>query len=506
MNILSDTQIKQADAHTIRNQNITSEALMERAANKVFQWIRENYSSNSIEAVMLFCGPGNNGGDGLAVGRMLYEADYNIKVFILDFEKNSSPDFDSNLQKLEARNIPVYRILSETDFPEIGENTLVVDSIFGVGLNRTPNSWVKKLIQYLNSSKGIKISIDMPSGLFANAPVTDFNAVVKSSVILTFQSPKFSFFLPENAEVIQHVEVLNIKLDADFIQSLTPLAKLITLSEVTQLIKNRKKFSHKGTYGHVAVIGGRHGMIGAASLTSKAAYRAGAGKVTVVVPQCGYAIIQATLPEALVITDIDKNEHSKIEIKAEEYSAIAVGMGMGNTEKTAAATFKFLKSCQKPMVIDADGLNILAEQSEFLNLIPEQSILTPHPKELERLLGKWKNDYDKIEKIKAFTKKYNVLVVLKGAHTMTIYKDKIFINSTGNPGMATAGSGDVLSGIIAALLAQNYTPIMAASLGVYLHGMAGDIASEKIGEHALMASDLIDNLGAAFNKIKNHII
>src|SRR5690625_2352447 len=278
MNILSDTQIKQADAHTIRNQNITSEALMESAANKVFQWIRENYSSNSIEAVMLFCGPGNNGGDGLAVGRMLYEADYNIKVFILDFEKNSSPDFDSNLQKLEARNIPVYRILSETDFPEIGENTLVVDSIFGVGLNRTPNSWVKKLIQYLNSSKGIKISIDMPSGLFANAPVTDFNAVVKSSVILTSQSPKFSIFLPKNAEVIQHVEVLNIKLDADFIQSLTPLAKLITLSEVTQLIKNRKKFSHKGTYGHVAVIGGRHGMIGAASLTSKAAYRAGAGK------------------------------------------------------------------------------------------------------------------------------------------------------------------------------------------------------------------------------------
>jgi len=506
MNVLSDKQIKQADAYTIRNQNISSEALMERAATKIFQWISENYPSDSIEEVILFCGSGNNGGDGLAVGRMLFEAGYKIKIYILDFKEKYTSDFKSNFQKLEARNIPVYRIFSEKDFPKIDEKMLVVDSIFGVGLNRTPDSWIKKLIQHLNTSKAIKISIDMPSGLFSNAPVTDFNTVVKSSVILTFQCPKFSFFLPENAEIIQHVEVLDINLDSDFIQSLTPLAKLVTLNEATQLIKNREKFSHKGTYGHVAVIGGRHGMIGAAYLTAKAAYRSGGGKVTVVVPKCGYQIIQTTLPEALVITDSDQNEHSKIEVKAEEHSTIAVGMGMGNSKKSSAAFLTFLKSCRKPLVIDADGLNILAEQPEFLNLIPEQSILTPHPKELERLIGKWKNDFDKIEKVKAFSKKLNVIVVLKGAHTMTIYKDKIFINSTGNPGMATAGSGDVLSGIIAGLLAQDYTPIIAAYLGVYLHGMAGDIASEKIGEHALMASDLIDNLGVAFKKIKNHII
>lgn len=502
MIVLSGKQIKQADAVSIRNQNISSEELMERAANKVFEWICRKYPAASTETVSVFCGPGNNGGDGLALGRMLYKANYKVKIFTLEFTKNNSSDFLSNLQKLKSNNIPVYPISSANDFPFIDEKMLVIDSIFGIGLSRTPDSWIKELIQHLNKSKATIISIDMPSGLFAEAPVMDFDAVIKASVTLTFQCSKLSFFLPENTEIIERVEVLNIGLDIDFIQSLTPLAQIVTLNGIKNQLKKRKKFSHKGTFGHVAVIGGSYGMIGAAYLTSKAAYRTGAGKVTVVVPKCGCEIIQTTLPEAMVITDIDDNEHTEIAIKEEQYSAIAIGMGIGVSEKVNNALIMFLKSCKKPMVIDADALNILANYPEYLQFIPEQSILTPHPKELAGLIGKWKHDYEKIDKVKLLSKKLNVIIVIKGAHTMTIYKDEIFINSTGNPGMATAGSGDVLSGIIAGLIAQKYSPLIAAYLGVFMHGLAGDFAQEKMGMHAMTASDLIDNLGNAFNKIK----
>ena len=497
MKIFSSEQLYQADKATTESQNITSEELMERAGIQVFNWLHERLQGAQVP-IHIFCGIGDNGGDGLVVGRKLIENGYNVIVYVVNCRDKRSQNFLHNYDKIKnvTKNWPIL-MKGEEDFPEINSEDIIVDGIFGIGLNRCPKGWVKKLIQYLNKSKAFKLAIDIPSGLYSNTPLEDFDAVLIANHTLTFQTPKLSFFLPETAPFVSSFDVLDIGLDRGFLNNTEPVAQLISKAEAQRFYNPRNKFGHKGTFGHTLIVAGSYGKIGAAVLSATAAFRIGAGMVTAFVPKCGYTILQTAIPEAMVITD--KEEHFVSDISFDfEPAAIGIGMGIGKNEATVAALKNILENAKTPMVIDADALNILSENKEFLKLLPKNAILTPHPGELKRLVGEWKNDYDKLEKVKKFSKKHEVVAIIKGAYSVTVYGEKIYINTSGNPGMATAGSGDALSGVITGLLSQGYDPLLASVFGVYMHGKAGDIAASQTGYEAMMAGDIIDNLSEAY--------
>lgn len=495
MKILSASQLHEADSITLVKQGIDSAELMERAATKVFDWLHKKLQSRP-SIIHIFCGIGNNGGDGLVVGRLLIESGYNVKVYVVDYSEKRSKDFLINYDRLEKMTNSIL-IRNEDDFPEIRAEDVIVDAIFGIGLNRSPEGWVKKMIQYLNASEAFRLAIDIPSGLFANIPVSDMEAVFKADVTLTFQAPKLSFFLPETAPFVSDFEVLNIGLDSKYIHNSTPLAQIVQKSLVQKLYLPREKFGHKGTYGHGLIVAGSYGKIGAAVLSTRATLKAGAGMVTAFIPKCGYQIMQTAVPEAMVGTDEGENCIEKISIDFNP-AAVGVGMGIGKNILTARALGQLFQNYSCPFVIDADALNLISDDADLMKMVPINSILTPHPGELKRLIGSWNDDYDKLEKTKSFSQKQEVVVVIKGAFTTIVFGDKLFINSTGNPGMGTAGSGDVLSGILTGLLCQGYDPISASIFGVYIHGRAGDIASHQFGYEALIASHIIENIGNAY--------
>jgi len=352
-------------------------------------------------------------------------------------------------------------------------------------------------MKHLNGSEAFILSIDLPSGVFMDRAVEKKEAVVKANHVLSFQTPKLIFFLPETGIFSNQWEVLDIGLDPEYLSKAEAEFELIGKNEVLPIYVPREKFSHKGTYGHSMIIGGSYGKIGAVSLAAKACLNIGSGLVTAYVPKCGYVPLQTVLPEAMVITDQEEEHISSVRFEIEP-NAIGIGVGIGLEKGTITAFSKFLDKAKTPLVIDADGLNILSENKKLLKKLPAKSVLTPHPKELERLVGKWKDDFEKLKKSKAFAKKYNVILLIKGAHSITVYDNKGYINTTGNPGMATAGSGDALTGIITGLIAQGYETLDATIFGAYLHGRAGDIAVEETGYQALTTSKLIDSIGLAF--------
>lgn len=497
MKIFSSEQFYQADAITTEKQGITSADLMERAGTQIYNWLHHRMQGAQVP-VHIFCGIGNNGGDGLVVGRLLIESGYLVHMYVVNCSDKRSKNFLINYDRIKNITKEWPKLMkSETDFPEIHPDDIIIDAIFGIGLNRCPGGWVKQLIQYLNESKAFKLAVDIPSGMHANLPLEDPEAVLKANHTLTFQSPKLAFFLPETGAFVPYFEVLDIGLDPQFLSETAPIAQLIDKAEAQQFYKQRAKYDHKGTYGHALIVGGSYGKIGAVVLSSKATLKIGAGMVTVFSPKCGYNMLQTAFPEAMVVTD--KSDHHISEITTEFIpSAIGIGMGMGTHPESLSALKELFKSSKAAMVIDADALNALSQSKELLKVLPKQSILTPHIGELKRLIGDWTNDYDKLEKATAFAKKHKAILVLKGANTITIFDEKLYINSTGNPGMATAGSGDVLSGMITGLVSQGYDPLLSAVFGVYLHGSAGNIASQSMGFEAVTASDIIDNIGNAY--------
>ncbi|MEX0274718.1 MAG: NAD(P)H-hydrate dehydratase [Flavobacteriaceae bacterium] len=496
MKLFTAEQIYAADKFTIEKQGTSSDALMERAAVQLFNWLHMRMQGAPVK-IHLFCGIGNNGGDGIALARHLQEHGYNIGVYVVNYSKTRSKDFLINLDRLKARKLWPTFLEDAKNLPAIGPDDIIVDAIFGIGLNRPPAKWVVDLMGHLHRSRAFILSIDIPSGLFTHKMPEDPNAVIQSNFVLTIQAPKLVFFLPQTGPYVQQWAVLDIGLDSEYLYKTETEFELVGKPQVQPLYRSRSKYSHKGTYGHSLIIGGSYGKIGAVSLSAKASLRTGTGLVTVYVPQCGYIPLQTSLPEAMVLTDQEEGKISKIAYDLDP-SAIGIGMGMGTTKETSKAFSDFLDSVEVPLVIDADGLNMLSLKKDMLKKLPPMTIITPHPKELERLIGKWKDDFDKLDKARQFSKKYNCILVLKGAHTITLHGDKGYVNTTGNPGMATAGSGDVLTGMITALLAQGYAPLHAAIFGVYLHGRAGDIAVEKLGYEALMANDLIYSVGTAF--------
>ncbi|MBP2833537.1 NAD(P)H-hydrate dehydratase [Aquimarina sp. U1-2] len=499
MKILSAQQMRKADEATLKIEQISSLELMERAATKVFDTIHRRLQSAPVH-IHVFCGIGNNGGDGLVISRLLEEHGYYVRTYIVNFSENRSKNFLSNYDRLKSmsKEWPT-QLRSENDLPTLSQHDIVIDAMFGIGLNRPLVPWVKQLIKHINTFKSFVIAVDIPSGLYTDKAPDDPESILYCDSTITFQLPKLVFFLPNTGIYTRDIEVIDIGLDREFLQQSESVAQLIGKNEVLPLYRSRNTYTHKGTYGHCVLIGGSYGKIGSVLLCTKAALKIGTGLATAYIPECGYTTMQTAVPEAMVITD-DDDELSEIHLDF-EVSAIGIGIGMGTHEKTVKAFYKFLEKNTTPMVIDADGLNILAKNPGFLKELPPKTILTPHPKELERLIGEWKDDFDKLNKIKAFSTTYDCIIVAKEAHTITIYEDQLYINTTGNPGMATAGSGDVLTGIITGLLSQGYEPLHAAMFGVYIHGSAGDLAAYKQGFEATLASDIITNLGAAYLKL-----
>lgn len=500
MKILSSTQIYEADRQTLAHENISSYALMERAARVAFTHLQMNVLF-CRRPIHIICGMGNNGGDGLVLARCFHREKYTVRVYIVQYAKESSPDFQKAWTDYvkETGKEPI-SLDSSSSFSLFEPDDILIDCVFGIGINRAVTGWLSAFFKYLNASKAKRISIDIPSGLFPDAPTPDISAVFHADYTVTFQTPKLAFFLPDNERAVNEWDVVDIGLHSEFLKSVPALATLIDEEQAATLYKPRTRFSHKGTFGHGLIIGGSHGMIGAVALSAKAALRSGTGLVSVFIPQCGYSILQTVLPEAMVLTDKEENYISDVVFDFEP-AAIGIGIGMGKDQKTQFAFSTFLKKTKSPLVIDADALNILAENEDLLDFLPARSILTPHPGELKRLIGSWKNDFEKIETAKEFSKKHDVVLLIKGAYTLVIDSDSVCVNTTGNPGMSTAGSGDVLTGVLTSLLAHGYDSLSASCLGVYVHGLAGDLALKKKGEEGLIARDIVAKLGQAFRKV-----
>lgn len=500
MKILSVEQIREADRYTIEHEPIESVDLMERAATKVYEWLFRRVPRE--KTMKIFCGMGNNGGDGLVVARLLYQQDIVPQVFVVRHADRMSHDCEVNYWRLvNETKVPMFDILTDDDFPNVGPNDVVVDAIFGSGLNRPPQGVVADLIAYLNQSPAIRVAIDVPSGLFADQP-SALGFIFKADYTLTFQFPKLAFLLPENDCYVGRFELMDIGLHPQFIDEVETPNFLTVKQMVKPMLHVRPKYSHKGTYGHALLIAGSEGKTGAAVLGAKSCLRTGVGLLTVHLPKSALLPLQTSIPEAMVETD-ESDKCFTMFGKLDAYSAIGVGPGLGKAEDTVCVLKRLIQETQVPLVMDADALNILAENPTWLAFLHAKTILTPHPKEFERLVGKCYTSFERLEKQRELSVKNNIIVVLKGAHTsVTFPNGTCFFNTTGNPGMATAGSGDVLTGIILSLLAQRYSPEEAAVLGVYLHGLAGDVAAETVGQEALIASDITDNLGKAFMAMK----
>ncbi|MDQ3291339.1 MAG: NAD(P)H-hydrate dehydratase, partial [Bacteroidota bacterium] len=480
-------------------ENIPSIALMERAALAFVGWFENKFPVSTAQAVLIFCGPGNNGGDGLAISRLLHQHHYSVQVFILPAPRSYSTDFTTNLDQLPEEITTTY-LKQEIDFPEIPDKAVVIDALFGTGLNRPLAGIVTELIKKINSILATVVAVDMPSGLFTDSPNESTDCIVQADYTLSFELPKLAFLLPANGRYVGDWTIVPIGLNSDFISQTETPYFFISPDIPATILKPRPKYAHKGTFGHALLISGSYGKIGATVLSARACLRSGVGLLTVHCPAAGYTILQTAVPEAMTLTDAESDFISELP-DLSFYNAIGVGPGLGKNPATRQIVKQLLNTTQVPLVIDADALNIIAEDENLKSALPPNSILTPHPKEFERLTGKAENDYHRLDLLKEFCQKHSCYVVLKGAHScIGTPTGTFYFNSTGNPGMATGGSGDVLTGIITALVAQQYPALDACILGVYLHGLAGDIAKIKIGEQALLASDLIQNLGKAFLK------
>lgn len=503
MKLFSASDIKRIEEYTIANEPITSVNLMERAAGELCLWITSHFGVQ--HRIVIYAGTGNNGGDGLIVGRMLAGRGYKVSICMLADVSELTNEAQVAYRKLKnADNVLIAN--AEVGFLDMGPSDVVIDALFGVGLNRPLSGIAEKLVRRINESQSTIIAIDIPSGLFSednSVYIAEENpAIIKATYTLTLQQPKLSLLFPENERYVGELHILPIGLHPYALNSFPTSYSYLTAGNLAGLLKKRAKFSHKGCYGHALLVAGSYGMAGAAVLAARSYYRTGGGLLTVHTAGNAVNVLQTAIPEAIAQPDSNPTHTSSIPSVA--YSAVGIGSGIGTHSDTAKALHAYLTNATQPLVLDADALNILSEHKEWLSLIPEDSILTPHPKEFERLAGAWTNDYMRLEMLRDFAITYKVAVVLKGAYTTVAFPNgELWFNPTGNPGMATAGSGDVLTGIILAMQAQGYTLRQSALFAVYLHGLAGDVAAEIRGMTPLMASDIIDALPGAYERLGN---
>lgn len=495
MKVLSGDQMRQWDRFTIETEPVSSIDLMERASQKCSNWI-EGKNWGNIK-VKIFCGKGNNGGDGLAIARQLTEKNFLCDVYILEFGSLGTDDFQTNLSKLHSFPANIHFLQHADFFPSIDKTDLVVDALYGTGLNRPLEGLSSELVEHINRSSATVVSIDLPSGMLADKP--SVNSIIKANYTLTFQQLKLSFLFPENEQYLGEVHVLDIGLHPDFEPAGNAIYDLTDRQIIRQIYKPRKQFSHKGSYGHALIIAGEKGKMGAAVLCTKACLRSGAGLVTAMVPEHQFEIIQARVPEAMAIA-----QELTESVSWAKYTTIGIGPGIGTSVDGAGIVQEVLTHFNKPLVIDADGLNILAANPELLLELPPGSILSPHPKEFERLFGNTSNHLESIQTAREQAQKLFVYIIVKGHFSFVACPDgEVYFNSTGNAGMATGGSGDVLTGILTGLMAQSYSAKESCILGMYLHGLSADIAVQSISQEALIAGDIVNHLAKAFLSIAN---
>ena len=509
MKIFTAPQLKSWDAYTILHEPIESIVLMERAAHACYQWIRlelplqEDKEAITARSVKIFCGKGNNGGDGLEVARMFLNDGIAATVYVLNSGTAGTKAFDIKLKALEEMNTQVQEIQSLSQLPHVDQTDIVVDALFGTGLNKPLDSLAAALVKHINESNATIVSLDLPSGLFADESSKGL-PVIKAKYTLSFQGYKLAFLLPENEQNVGKIFIVDINLHKQFETNEPVISYLTDLAMIKSLYRKRSKFAHKGNLGHAILMAGSPGKMGAATLASNACLRSGVGLLTVQVPEVGYEILQASAPEAMTVT-----EHN---INYEAYTVAGIGPGLGTSKEAINRLTEVLDHSNQLknavindlacLVLDADALNILSLNPHLLQRLPARTILTPHPKEFERLFGSTANEFDRLQLALSKAKQYQCFIVLKGHHSFIACPQGIgYFNNTGNAGMATGGTGDVLTGIITGLAAQGYTALESCLLGVYLHGLAGDIAAEKFSQEAMLAGDMIRCLGEAFKKI-----
>ena len=496
LKILDTKQIKELDSYTIQHEPVSSIDLMERACLAFVKWFAVQFHSSA--PVGIVCGMGNNGGDGLGIARLLIERGFRVQAWVVRGSGKESEDFNTNLGRLENK-------LEVSEFPLTPEPgifsscEILIDAIFGSGLKKPAEGIFAHAVEAINSASAVRVAVDIPSGLFADEHSN--GAIVKAHHTVSFQFPKLAFLLPENQHYVSEWHLVNIGLDKTFVKNAKTSNYYVSRKSVIKILRPRAPFSHKGDYGKALLVAGSLGKMGACILGARAALRVGVGLLTVHVPRVGYSILQTSVPEAMV--SIDKSEEVIASVPMmDSFDVIGIGPGIGQSEKTVGCLRSVLES-GKRLVIDADGINILGSNRELIHLIAPGSILTPHPKEFERLAGPWPNDFERLEMQRNLARKLKCVIVLKGAYSSIAMEDgTVYFNSTGNPGMASGGSGDVLTGILTGLLAQGYTSKEAAILGVYLHGISGDLAALEKGVNSLIASDLVDYLSNAFKSLQ----
>lgn len=500
--IFPTIQLKELDAYTIENEPVSSIDLMERASRALARAMSERWSAETPFTV--FAGPGNNGGDALAVSRLLAERGCRVEVYLFNTKGALSPDCETNKERLAGvAGIDFHEITTQFVPPVLTAEHVVVDGLFGSGLNKPLSGGFAAVVKYINTSPATVVAIDVPSGLMGEDNTYNIQAnIIRADLTLSLQLPKLAFLFAENAPFVGEWQLLDIGLSEEAIEEKETDFALTEHEDVASMLKPRGKFAHKGNFGRALLIAGSQGMAGASVLAARACLRSGVGLLTVHIPFCNNFIVQTSVPEAM--TEIDINDvRFSCATDTDDYQAVGIGPGLGKAGDTEAALLEQIESCQTPMVVDADALNLLGEHRSYIGRLPKGSILTPHPKELERLVGKCQNSYERLTKARELARSAGVHILLKGAYSVVIAPSgKCWFNPTGNPGMATGGSGDVLTGVVLALLAQGYDAETAARMAAYVHGLAGDIACKKHGIMGMTAGDIVTCLPPAWRMLE----
>ena len=503
MKIFTSAQIKELDRYTIEHEPIPSIDLMERAAKALTRAITDGWN-NSVP-VIVFAGPGNNGGDALAVARMLGELNYHVSAYLFNISGHLAEECAANKKRLieSKRAKDFIEVTQEFDPPRLEKGMLVVDGLFGSGLNKPLAGGFASLVKYINASPAEIVSIDVPSGLMTEDNTYNVRAnIIRANLTLTLQQQKLAFLFPENQQFIGQLKVLDIRLSQEGIEKIEANYTVLEESEIRPLLIGRDTFAHKGQMGHALMIAGSYGMAGAAILATRACLRSGVGKVTVHTPKMNREILQISVPEAVLQFDPEETIFSEA-VDTEDFDALGIGPGLGQSETTAIPLIAQLRRTTCPIVADADALNILASHRAWVQQLPKGIILTPHVKEFDGMEGHSADSYERLTKARHLAELLQGYVILKGRYTAICMPDgHVLFNPTGNAGMATAGSGDVLTGILTALLARGYKPADACAVGVYLHGLAGDLAARDLGEESLIAEDIIRYISRAFKRLK----
>ena len=434
---------------------------------------------------------------------MLCDKGYDVCAYLFNVSGSLSEDCIINRKRLfDKKSKALIEVTQEFEPPQLEAGTLVVDGLFGSGLNKPLAGGFASLVKYINASPAQVVSIDIPSGLMTEDNTYNVRTnIIRANLTLTLQLPKLSFLFPENQMYIGRLKILDIRLSKQGIDKIDANYTLIEENDIRPRLLHRDPFAHKGKMGNALIIAGSYGMGGASVLATKACLRAGAGKVTTHTPKRNSLLLQISVPEAIIQFDREETIFSEA-VDTEDFNAVGIGPGLGTSEQTAIAIIAQLRRTQCPIVADADAINVIANHRAWLQQLPKGIIMTPHPKEFDRLEGPSTDSYERLMKARDLAQRLHGYILVKGHHTSLCLPDgHIMFNSTGNAGMATAGSGDVLTGIITGLLARGYKHEDACVVGMYLHGLAGDIAARELGVESVIASDLIQYIPQAFKRI-----